>query len=138
VLKNRAVKTYWGTGGKIHVFLTSTVDGSVYPCLWLYGPLPPLRCRPIPSLFGIVPAILVGLLNDICFYEMGSLVLCPTPNLEDQTSVFMTPRDRVARLYPQAPGTHSSRLLRHAWVTLGLFLFPATTRETVDGYTLKM
>jgi hypothetical protein len=101
VLKNRAVKTYWGTGGKIHVFLTSTVDGSVYPCLWLYGPLPPLRCRPIPSLFGIVPAILVGLLNDICFYEMGSLVLCPTPNIEDQTSVFMTPRDRVARYTPR-------------------------------------
>jgi hypothetical protein len=30
----------------------------------------------------------------------------------------------VAHLYPQAPGTHISRLLQYAWVTLGLFLFP--------------
>jgi hypothetical protein len=29
----------------------------------------------------------------------------------------------VAQLYPQAPATHFSRLLRHAWVTVGLFLF---------------
>jgi hypothetical protein len=30
----------------------------------------------------------------------------------------------VAQLYPQAPGTHFSRLLRHAWVTVELFSFP--------------
>jgi hypothetical protein len=30
----------------------------------------------------------------------------------------------VAQLYPQASGTHFSRLLWHAWVTVGLFLFP--------------
>jgi hypothetical protein len=30
----------------------------------------------------------------------------------------------VAQLYPQAPSTQFSRLLRHAWVTVGLFLFP--------------
>jgi hypothetical protein len=28
-----------------------------------------------------------------------------TPNLEDQVSVFMSPSDRVAQLYPQAPGS---------------------------------
>jgi hypothetical protein len=39
------------------------------------------------------------------------LVQRPTPNLEDQASVFMTPGDRVAQLYPQALGTHFSRLL---------------------------
>jgi hypothetical protein len=50
------------------------------------------------------------------------LVQRPTPNLEDQTSVFMTPRDRVAQLYPQTLGTHFSRLLRHAWVTVGLLV----------------
>jgi hypothetical protein len=48
----------------------------------------------------------------------------PTPTLEDQASVFISPRGRVAQLYPQARGTHFSRLLRHAWVTVGLFLFP--------------
>jgi hypothetical protein len=53
----------------------------------------------------------------------------PTPNLEDKVSVFMTPRDRVAQLYPQALDTHFSRLLRHAWVTVGLFLVPATTLD---------
>jgi hypothetical protein len=35
------------------------------------------------------------------------------PNLEDQVSAFMTPGDRVTQLYPQALGTHFSRLLRH-------------------------
>jgi hypothetical protein len=38
--------------------------------------------------------------------------------------VFISPRGRVAQLYPWAPDTHFSRLLRHAWVTVGLFLFP--------------
>jgi hypothetical protein len=54
----------------------------------------------------------------------GLLVQPPTPNLEDQVSVFMTPGDRVAQLYPQALGTHFSRLLRHEWVTVGLFFNP--------------
>jgi hypothetical protein len=40
----------------------------------------------------------------------------PTPIPEDQASVFISPRDRVA--------THFSRLLRHAWFKVGLFLFP--------------
>jgi hypothetical protein len=33
----------------------------------------------------------------------------------------MTPGDMVAQLYPQALGTHFSCLLRHAWVTVGVF-----------------
>jgi hypothetical protein len=36
----------------------------------------------------------------------------PTPILEDQASVFISPRGRVA--------THFSRLLRHTWVMVGL------------------
>jgi hypothetical protein len=40
----------------------------------------------------------------------------PTPIPEDQASVFISPRGRVA--------THFSRLLRHAWVTVVLFLVP--------------
>jgi hypothetical protein len=73
-----------------------------------YGPWPPL----------------LGFRNNNLFYRAGLLVQLPTPNLEDQTSVFMTPGDRVAQLYPQALGTHFSRLLRHAWVTVGLFFNP--------------
>jgi hypothetical protein len=34
----------------------------------------------------------------------------------------------VAQLYSQAPNTHFSRLLRHAWATVGVFLSPVTTR----------
>jgi hypothetical protein len=44
----------------------------------------------------------------------------------------MTPGDRVAQLYPQALGTHFSRLLRHAWVTVGLFFNPGHHTGTVN------
>jgi hypothetical protein len=33
--------------------------------------------------------------------------LRPTPNLEDQAPIFMSPSDRVAQLCPQAPGSLS-------------------------------
>jgi hypothetical protein len=66
----------------------------------------------------------MGFRNNNVFSRAGLLVQRPTPNLEDQVSVFMTHGDRVAQLYPQALGTHFSRLLRHAWVTVGLFFNP--------------
>jgi hypothetical protein len=54
-------------------------------------------------------------------------------------SVFISPRGRVAQLYPQAPGTHFSRLLRHAWVMVGLFLFPVHhTGECSSVYLIKV
>jgi hypothetical protein len=37
------------------------------------------------------------------FYRARSSALRSAPNLEDQFSVFMSPSDRVAQLYPQAP-----------------------------------
>ena len=46
----------------------------------------------------------------------------PTPNLEGQLSLFISPGERVAQLYPRALGAHFSCLLRHAWATVGLFL----------------
>jgi hypothetical protein len=54
----------------------------------------------------------------------------PTPNLEDQASVFMTPGDRVAQLYPEALGTilvafHDIHRLQWDYS-----LIPATTRDT--------
>jgi hypothetical protein len=57
------------------------------------------------------------------------LAPCPTPTLEDQASVFISLRGRVAQLYPQTRGTHFSRLLQHTWVTVGLYS-PLTTRRT--------
>jgi hypothetical protein len=38
----------------------------------------------------------------IFFYRARLLALHPTQNLQNQVSVFMTPSDRVAQLYPQA------------------------------------
>jgi hypothetical protein len=49
------------------------------------------------------------------FYRVGLLAPRPTPIPDDHASVFISLRGRVA--------THFSRLLRHAWVTVGLFLF---------------
>jgi hypothetical protein len=37
------------------------------------------------------------------FYKEISSALCPTPNLEDEVSMFMSLSDSVAQLYPQAP-----------------------------------
>jgi hypothetical protein len=50
------------------------------------------------------------------FYRVELLAPRPTPITEDQASVFISPRGKVA--------THFSRLLRQAWVTVGLFVFP--------------
>jgi hypothetical protein len=70
------------------------------------------------------PGLLLWGFITITFLWGLMLVQRPTPNLEDQVSVFMTPGDRVAQLYPQALGTRFSRLLPHAWVTVGLFFNP--------------
>jgi hypothetical protein len=52
-------------------------------------------------------------------------IVSPVPNPQPGgVSIFMIPGDRVAQLYPQALGTHFSRLLRHAWVTVGLLFNP--------------
>jgi len=49
-------------------------------------------------------------------------VLRQKHKLVDQSSVYMFSRDSVVQLYPRTLGIHFSRLLRHAWTTLGLFL----------------
>jgi hypothetical protein len=94
--------------------------------IWLYSPNRALAS----PIWGFVT---------ITFYRAGLLVQRPTPNLEDQVSVFMTHGDRVAQLYPQALGTHFSRLLRHAWFTVGLFFNPGhhTGARTRAYYLLK-
>jgi hypothetical protein len=56
------------------------------------------------------------LLNNFVFYTVELLAPRQTPIPEDQASVFISSRCRVA--------THFSRLLRNAWATVGLFLFP--------------
>jgi hypothetical protein len=41
----------------------------------------------------------------VFFLQNKVISLASTPNLEDQAFVFMSPSDRVAQLYPQAPGS---------------------------------
>jgi hypothetical protein len=65
----------------------------------------------------------------LSFSMLESLAPRKTPNLEDQASVFISPRDRVAQSYSQAPGTYFSPLLQHAWATLRLFLIPGHHTE---------
>jgi hypothetical protein len=72
----------------------------------------------------ILLLLLLGEASEQFFYRVELLAPRPNPTLEDQASVFISPRGRVAKLYPQAPGTHFCHLLRHAWVTVGPFLFP--------------
>jgi hypothetical protein len=91
-------------------------------------------CTNVSFLLSLAPQLTLGLgllhkirLNfleasqQISFYRVGLLAPRPIPIPEDQASVFISPKGRVA--------THFSRLLRHAWVTMGLFLYsPVTTR----------
>jgi hypothetical protein len=57
---------------------------------------------------------------------LKGVVVSPTPNPQPGVPglCIHIPGGSVAQLYPQAPGTHFSSLLRHAWTMLGLFLFP--------------
>jgi hypothetical protein len=63
--------------------------------------------------------LLLFLVTICFFYDVGFIAPRPTPNLEDQASVFMSPGDRVAQLYPLAPAFPFSRLLRHAGIWWG-------------------
>jgi hypothetical protein len=53
-------------------------------------------------------------------------IISPAPNPQPggQGLRIYDPGDRVAQLYPQALVTHFTRLLRHAWVTVGQFFNP--------------
>jgi hypothetical protein len=107
----------WGTpcgGGRPHA--TDNVGGG--GCLQLTQVL--LSFAPQPSLgLGLLHKIRLNFLEasqQFSFYRVGLLAPRQTPIPEDQASVFISPSSRVA--------THFSRLLRHVWVTVGLFLFP--------------
>jgi hypothetical protein len=79
----------------------------------LLGSIAQLRPWPPPQ----NPAEFLGGFSTI-FYGVGLLAPRPTPILEDP------PEAGWPSYSPRALGTHFSRLLRHACVTVGLFLFP--------------
>jgi hypothetical protein len=55
-----------------------------------------------------------------------------TPN------IYIPSGGRVAQLYPQALGAHFSRLLRHAWATLGLFFTPGHHTGVKHNTTIEI
>jgi hypothetical protein len=67
----------------------------------------------------------------ITFYGAGLLLQRPTPNLEDQAFVFMTPGDRVTQLYPQALVPILVAFYDMHGLQWDCSLIPATTRETL-------
>jgi hypothetical protein len=99
----------------------------------LLGSTAQLRPSPPPQSSSVIRLNFLEASQQFSFYRVGLLAPRPTPTLEDQASIFISPRSRVAQLYSQAPGTNFSRLLRHAWVTVGLFLFPG--HHTRNMYT---
>ena len=64
------------------------------------------------------------------FLKVERVSLTPKHRLVvDQVSVFMSSRDRVVQFYPRTLCIHCSRLLRHAWTTLGARPFPGHHRR---------
>jgi hypothetical protein len=84
----------------------------VFIIIWLYGPN---RALASPKNWGCVT---------ITF--LRGWIVSPASNLQPGGPGLRIygPGVRVTQLYPQALGTHFSRLLRHAWVTVGLFFNP--------------
>ena len=86
------------------------------------------------NLFSFHPACISwGLLTTVVL-KVERVSLTPNHRLVDQSSVYMFSKDSVVLLYPRTLGIHFNRILRHAWTTLGLFLFQATKQETSHEY----
>jgi hypothetical protein len=87
-----------------------------------------MSLAPQPSLgLGILHKIRLNFLEasqQFSFYRVGLLAPRQTPIPEDQVSVFISPRGRVA--------THFSRLLRHAWFTVDYSYPPVPTRGKLN------
>jgi hypothetical protein len=67
----------------------------------------------------------------IGFLQGGDVNRMPNPQPGGPDLCICDPEDRVTQLYPQALGTHFSRLLRHAWATLGPFLSSGHHTENI-------
>jgi hypothetical protein len=86
--------------------------------IWLYRPI-----RALASPFGV---------SIITFLGVDLLVQHPTPNLEEQASVFMTPGDMVVQLYPR----HSTSILVVFYDIHGLQWDYSLILVTTRGYCL--
>jgi hypothetical protein len=69
------------------------------------------------------------------FYGVGLWTPRLTPNLEDQASIFVTPRDRVAQLYPR----HWAPILVAFYDTLEVhwdYSYPPVTAQRIYESTV--
>jgi hypothetical protein len=118
-------KAWWGE-------ITLKIDGKI-TLAWILGKflllLLLLSLAPQPSLgLGHLSKsdwISWRLLNNFLFYRVGLLAPRPNPHPGGPGLCIYIPRGSVA--------THFIRLLRHAWVTVGLFLFPGHHTERILG-----
>jgi hypothetical protein len=72
----------------------------------------------------MVPGLLFCGFVTVIFFRGWIVGPAPNPQPGGPGLIIYIPGDSVAQLYPQALGTHFSRLLRHAWVTVGLLFNP--------------
>jgi hypothetical protein len=100
----------WSENCKWHSFLPLGAVVSLF-CLFLLLLL--LSLSPQPSLgLGFLHKIWLNflrLLNNFLFYRVGLLAPRPTPIPEVQTSVFISPRGRVATHFSRLLDTHGLR-----------------------------
>ena len=64
----------------------------------------------------------------VSFLQWQVVGLLPSPQPAGPVHFIYNPLGRVAQLYPQALGTHFSRLLQPAWAAVGLFCSLVTTQ----------
>jgi hypothetical protein len=85
----------------VYMFLMSNEHILVLPCMFVCFRL----CMSVSELctLNALGSCMVCLSS--FFYTAMSSVFHPTPNLENQVSVFMVPRDKLAKTYHQAPGS---------------------------------
>jgi hypothetical protein len=85
---------YWEIKCIIIIFISKTI---------LFDPQPSLEdfCQTLSTFH------FFGICNNDFFTEQVRQAFRPTPKLEVQVPVFMSPGDRVAQLDPQAPRFHS-------------------------------
>jgi hypothetical protein len=98
--------------------------------LSLLGSTAQLRPWPPPQSSSVIRLNFLEASRQFSFLQGRVVAPRPTPTLEDQASVFISPRGRVAQLYPQAPGTNFSRLLTARMVYGGTILIPWSPNGT--------
>jgi hypothetical protein len=73
-----------------------------------------------------------GFRNKIFFLRGWIVSPEPNPQPGGPGLRIYDPGDRVAQLYAQELGIHFSHLLRHAWVTVGLFFNPGHHTDNIS------